>query len=400
MRILLLTLSSLALWPIATAQAPTKAAPASPAVSADKKPGQPEDAIPAVTLEFERQAPIPGVPASPAYMQPILCTPDGIPVVAYPKMSAPTQGGPVSGLDLMPSIYSFDPKGGHGFSPKAAPGLYDVSYHGYFVSDSIVGIEVRATTDDKQATRNVTTPKGSLSQNIYTGDHHEYILEFDLDGTYRKALQLPDKYSFRRVAALPDDTFLALAYDEGNRVARLLLLDSDMQILRPVQIPAKMEDDPALRQGESGNMLNGGKAETSLSWWLFAPVRNRIVLYQAHSKSPVLEVGAGGSVREVALDAPDGYVLDDILPANDRWLVQFRKQDLAETGEMDARPQTHNFVLYEADPNDGSLKRRIDLPAVDKDHPATFIACEQDGLVNAFISDGGHMLRYTADIPH
>jgi hypothetical protein len=113
--------------------------------------------------------------------------------------------------------------------------------------------------------------------------------------------------------------------------------------------------------GQSGDLGKQINAAGSLSWWIFAPARNRVLLYQAHAQSPILEVGAGGAVREVPVQAPKGYVLDGVLSANDRWIMRFRRESLSGSGEIDARPEASNYVLYEVDSSDGSLRRRIDV---------------------------------------
>jgi hypothetical protein len=221
-------------------------------------------------------------------------------------------------------------------------------------------------------------------------------VEFDRAGNYKATVEPPDRYSFRRFAELPDGDLLALGYDRANAVARLLLLDSGGQMIRELQIPAGMQNNPELRQGETGGDLNRARAETSLSWWLFAPARHKVLLYVAHSKAPILEVGAGGAVREVPLEAPKGYVLDSVVPANDRWIMRFRREGLSVGGEMDARPQTRNFVYYEVNPEDGSLRRQLEIAS----GPGFGIACEQDGVLTGFsVSPDSKYLRMTADIP-
>ena len=182
----------------------------------------------------------------------------------------------------------------------------------------MVGLLVHATTDDKKSPNQVSYGPGFAPVDVYPGVHHDYLVEFDRDGNYKKTVELPAEYRFWRIGALVDDSLLALAYDRTNSVARFLLLDSGGKIIRPLELPSQMRDNPELTQGESGEVLNQARAESSLSWWLFAPARHRLLLYQAHSKAPLLEVGAGGVVREVPLEAPKGYVLNAVIPSNDR----------------------------------------------------------------------------------
>lgn len=341
--------------------------------------------IPVVKLDFKVQSTISGAASSPAFVEPILCSPDGIPFVEFlqpPDFRERT-------------IYSLDPKGGHAFSLQSIPGLYDVQLQSYFVGDSIVGLHVRATKDDKKSNPTYAPIAGVTPKPFYSGKHYDYIVEFDRDGNYKKTVELPEEYHFLRVAILADDSVLALGYDRMDSIARLLLLDSGGKILRELQIPQKMEDSPDLVQGQSGGFVQQVQAETSLSWWLFAPVRQRILLYQAHSNAPLLEVGSGGAVREVPLESPKGYNIDGIVASNDRWIIRFRKESLsANSGAIDARTESKNFVLYEVNPSDGSLRRQIEI-GTGQMYSTT---CEQDGVLSAFSMDGDKITRATADL--
>jgi hypothetical protein len=263
------------------------------------------------------------------------------------------------------------------------------------ISDSMVGLLVNATKDDTKASNTISMGPGMPPKYVYTGEHHDYLVEFDSSGNYKATSELPKAYSFRRLAALPDDSLLGLAYDRATSAPRLLRLDSGGQVIGSLQIPNKMMNSPELAAGQSGDSLNQIDAEGSLSWWIFVPARHTVLLYQAHTKSPVLEVGAGGSVREVPIQSPKGYVLDSVIPANDRWVMRFRRENLTDSAEIDPRPETKNYLLYEVDSGDGSLRRRIDLAT----GPFYSIACEQDGVFTAFSLDGEKVNLQTAELP-
>jgi hypothetical protein len=344
--------------------------------------------LPSFKLDFKPQPAIPGVVASPVFVLPVVCSSDGVPFVDFPDLTDPPQQ----------TVYSLDPKGARAFSAKSVTGLYDIRFQSFFAADSIVGILVNATKDDKHSESTYYPMPGISKQAVpyYTGEHHDYVVEYDRDGNYKSTVDLPTAYHFWRVAALSDGSLLALAYDRANSAPRLLLLDSGGQIVRTLLIPSKMLDSPDLRQGESRGALNLALGESSLSWWLFAPSRNQILLYQAHARAPVLEVGAGGAVREVPLEAPKGYVLDSIVPANDRWIVRYSRKGASNgPGAVDARPESGNYALYVVNSSDGSLETRID-PGTG---PLFNIACEQDGVFTAFSMDSDRVIRETADIP-
>jgi len=337
-----------------------------------------------LTLDFSDPKPIPGAPSANGWMTPILCTSDGTMVVSIPNLTD----------WRMPSFYALDTKGSHVLSPSSAGGIYDMQYRGsYFASGSMYGIEVTGTRDDKQEMRTFRPDKPA--QKFYTGKHHEYVIEFERDGSYEKTVELPEQYTFWRIAPLPDDEFVALAYDRANNVPRLLLLDSGGDVVRPIEIPQSMQDDSVLEQGQSSDPMKRAKAEMSLSWWLFGQARGKILFYKARAHASVLEIGSGGAAREVPVQAPDGYELSSVVPASDRWMMQFRRSGLSDHRAVDARPESGNFVYYEVDPNDGSLKRRIQVPS----GPLRQIACESDGVVRAFTISDGKWLELTADLP-
>ena len=212
--------------------------------------------LPTVTLNFEDPKPIPGLPAASAFVNPIDCSPDGIPFVEF---IMPKDFGPQA-------VYSLDPKGGHAYSLSAVPGLYDPGFvRSYFVSDSTVGLLVTATKDKTTAPNTISIGPGFPPKHVYTGAHRDYLVEFDRDGSYKKAVELLKRYDFRRLAALPDDTLLALAYDRVNAVPLLLVLDSDGEIKHPIELPNAMTGNPTMTQGETGGMRTEMAAETSMS---------------------------------------------------------------------------------------------------------------------------------------
>jgi hypothetical protein len=75
--------------------------------------------------------------------------------------------------------------------------------------------------------------------------------------------------------------------------------------------------------------------------------------------------------------------------------MRFRKESLSDAGAIDARPEANNYVLYEVDSSDGSLRRRIEVEG----GLLSSLACEQDGVFTAFSVDGEKVTLATADLP-
>lgn len=353
-------------------------------VAAAVEPDNAAAEIPSVTLAFKEQDAVAGAPFNGGWMTPVQCSPDGVPLVAFLNATS---------TPLSMDLYALDPKGGIPFRTSSAPGLYDVHFMGYFVSDSLVAAEVSATRDPTKGTR-VIRPDVPPRE-MYIGKHQQFIIEFDRKGMYKQTVDLPAEYFFVHIALLSDDTFVALAYDRGNRVPYLFLLDSSGEILRPLEIPQEIENNLAEAQGEAGDLAQRASAQAGSNAWLFGTARGKVLFYQTKAHAPVLEIGAGGARREVPVTAPPGYSLSGVVPANDRWIMQFRKDGLSDNQAIDTRPQSHNFVYYEVDPNDGSLRRRIELA----ENSPMQMACEQDGVVVGFTNRNGKVIPGRADLP-
>jgi hypothetical protein len=341
--------------------------------------------VPGVKLTVSDPKPVGGVPEFHMWAQPVLCGSDGTPYVSVFDPKDPRSR----------TLYSLGEAGGRAFTTAAAPGLYDITLMSQFVGDGVIGFLVNATSDDTKKPNRAPVVPFSPSPYLYTGEHHSFVVEFDEENAqFKRTVEIPKQYMFWRVAALEGNSLLVLAYDRVNSVPRLLVVDTDGKITRTLEVPQSLTQNPQLQEGTSGDFLRQAKAETTMSYWEFAPVRKKVLLYQRGSHAPVLEVGAGGAVREVPVSAPKGYTLHGVVPANDRWLMRFKKDGLDDQGKaVDAHAENGNFVLYELDPNDGSLKRQIDL-VTGTDFE---ISCEVDGSLIGFLASE-KLMRVTAEI--
>ena len=295
----------------------------------------------------------------------------------------------------MQTIVSLDPKGGHYFSLSSVPEVYDVTLlRGFFASESLVGVLVNGTRDNAiKIPQSFPSDSGVKPRAIYTGVHHDYLVEFDVQGNYKKAIELPDSYHFWHFEALGNDDLLALGYDKINPGPQLFILDSSGQVKRNLQIPDRLVDDPVLYDGQSSDVTKQVVAETSMNWWNFALARNKVILYKARTNDPIVEIGSGGVARDISVDYPEGYVLDSIVPANDRWIVRFRKGAIEDAATSGKPIEATSYVLYEADPVDGTLLRQFEISG-----PFYSIACEHDGVISAFSVQEEKVSLLTAEI--
>jgi hypothetical protein len=343
-----------------------------------------EEQIPVVKLEFRPAGVVPGVSGTEAFDTTIVCSADGVPYVTFTDAK-------IFGDH---SVTSLDPKGGHVFSTQQVQGLYGIQTITWvMVNNSVVGLLVNATKDPSNP-RNINIGKHFPPLAIYPGKHQDFLAEFDLSGNFTKIVELPADLHIWRVAALPDDSLLALGYDRVNARPHLMLLDSGGERKRDIQIPAMMDGNPAFAEGTSPDINKKMNAEDIMNSWQFAWARQKILLFQLHSSAPILEVGAGGAVREVTIEQPKGYEIDGMLPSNDRWLIRFRKDRLSDTETIDSDPKTRNYVIYEIDSADGSLKRRIEIA----DEMLYSSSCEKDGTITAFTVEQGKVNLFSADL--
>jgi hypothetical protein len=229
------------------------------------------------------------------------------------------------------------------------------------------------------------------TRTAYSGEYHDYILEYDRKGQYRTRVKLPDNYSFRRVAGLGDDSFLAVAYERANSVPRLFVIGADGTITRSIELPPSISTDDILKTGTSGDLRDRIVAEMSLSQWAFAAARGRLLLYKAGLRSPVFEVTETGGTREVPIAYPDGYALDAIIPSDQRWLMRLRSTSTDQGASV-----LPKFAVYELSPSDGSLMRQIVV-----DQSWVFgLACDGNGELTSISSDPKGVILARAELAH
>lgn len=374
---------------LASAQKPTEQNAAAP-------PGKPDPetaitpTIPTHSVQFGDGVPIPGADASIAMTTPIQCSPEGVLYVD----------------ELLPpkfreqAVVSLGAKEVHSFSYGSATGLSNVQLRSFFPGDSSVALLVWGSPNEGVAEAGKDTGVGSKSSGSGTGEQKYYILLFNLDGTYRSKTELPsgNRFQFTRVAVLASGKFVLLGYDRVNLVPVLQLYSDAGQNPQSIALTGEMERDGEIVKGQAGGALRIGKAASSLSLWQFAAVGKSVVLYDPMEASTVLEVGEGGSTREIEVESPQGYQLDAIIPSTGKWIARFRKSgiSLTDSGAVDSTAGSGNFLLYEIDRSDGSLRARIELPASDSVFDP---ACEADGKLMAIRSGSdSKFMIFTADL--
>jgi hypothetical protein len=251
------------------------------------------------------------------------------------------------------------------YSPSAISDLHDITVFGFYPSESMVGFLVRGT---KEMPGGPAGPGKSPAGFAWSG-YHNYVAEFERNGSYKGSIELPMSYQLSHLAILPSGEFVVSGYDQLNSAARLLLLDSSGQIVRSLSFPAaRTSTDNSAPYGS----IEAARASRNLIGSLvFTPYDQDVLLWRKGSSDPILDVGSGGRVREVPLHIPRGFVFVDMIPANDRWVAHFRLQNAAEnlpfSGDI--------YSYYELRPQDASISSKL---LISGDVPQ-FLACENAG---------------------
>lgn len=352
------------------------------------------DVAPRIQLSFEKQGVIPAAPGSSKFEQFALCMPGGPPVADLPGNSDPAVP---EGVDEM-TFYILDPKGAIAIHPPQPRRLYGALYTGYLVGNSTVLVHFIATPDSTIGNHIEAGPKGRSSTPMYVGAFYQFMMAFDPEGRLKATLKFPHGYYFHRFTQLPSGKFIAVAWDKPNKLLQLLLLNSQLRVIRSIEIPRDMKKSPSLRGGHLPPLVDNASAIAALRYWRFARVRGGALLYEARSREPVVEISPDGETREVTVQIPAGYELNNVIDSDGRWLMQFRRPGLHGLGWVDFNPQTEDSVLFEVSPANGALLRQIDLPAVDSQHPAYILACVQNGILTAFPLNKNETIRYTANL--
>jgi len=242
--------------------------------------------------------------------------------------------------------------------------LHDITVFGIFPTDHALGVLVRAS----KKSPGPHLPGGSAA-GIPWSDYHNFIALFDRSGQYKEAVQLPVDYMLNHFAILSSGEYLISGYDKLNSTPRLLFLDRSGNILRSLEIPSARNF--AEKNAHSEPFDSEKAAGQLLGSILFTRYKDDILVWRMNSDDPILDVGPGGAVREVAITPPAMSVFVDMVPANDRWVAHFRS---ATEQENSAYNQTA-YSYYEVNPQNGSLSSKL---IQEGDIPSS-LSCESDG---------------------
>lgn len=359
-----------------------------PIVSAQEPPTAKND-YPVYSLVFKPGSLITRIAAAGYFSPPILCA-DGAAYFGVPE--APTF--------QEQTIYSLNSSVQRVFSYHELPGLYDAHFRSFFPDESGAFLLVNAGQDSEtQRDTTMSRQVQAISPHSHVaGERHDFLLKFDVAGHFERSIQLPDELRFYRFGELEDGSFVATAVDRATGAVKLPLLTPDGKIVRDL-LPPGFATSSDLRKGEAGAgaALAFARAQSKLAGWFFAPVRHKILLYATNADVPVLEIGPDGATREVPITLLEGFSLDGFISSDDMWLVRYARKMVAEPGKpVVRRSAAGDYLLYEVDFNDGSLRRQLSFASV----PDFGIACERGGVLTGYsVRRDSKYISFAASIP-
>jgi hypothetical protein len=258
------------------------------------------------------------------------------------------------------------------YQVSAISGLNDITVFSFFPSDDTVGFLVRASKEKPGQPMPGRSPAG-----IAWKDYHNFIAEFDRSGQYKEAIQLPMDYILSRFAILSSGEFLVTGYDKLNSTVRLLFLKQSGDILRTLDMPSARD---FATKNEPGDPVGSDKtARQLLGSVVFTPYKNDILVWRMNGSDAVLDVGPGGSAREVLLQPPSGEAFINLIPSTDGWIAHFRSEKIRENA---AAYSQDGYSYYSLNPQDGSISSKLLLSG---DVPSA-LSCESSGKYIAFKS--------------
>jgi hypothetical protein len=264
------------------------------------------------------------------------------------------------------TVVSLRGKQSQTYLPSAISDLHDLFISDFFPSKSKVGFLVRGTKEPPGSPGPGKSPAG-----IAWSSYHNYIAEFDRNGSYKESIELPVSYHLSHLAIFPSGEFLVAGYDQLNSTVRLLLLSSSGQISKTIDLPGSRTS----AAGDAPNRsIEAARATRNLMGSIvFTPYNEDVLVWRANSSDPVLDVTSGGGVREVPLQPPSGFVFVDMIPSNDRWVGHFRTENTKENSPF----TSDTYSYFELRPQDASISSKL-LIVGDRDLPQR-LACETAG---------------------
>ena len=222
----------------------------------------------------------------------------------------------------------------------------------FVAPSSLLALTVGAEADQQEG--------NPIKDFMAKGEMRVYVARFDLDGSYKGALRLDLKLLPMQIAAFESGSFLIAGLDQSN-VARVALMDSSGELLRYVELPKDIAENPKAVEKSCGNrsfsLFCGDMQSVAMSAGFFS-YKGNILFLRGLDSSRIYEIRESGEVRMLKIKNTAGLNVDGLLPSDRNWFVHSADE------------------FFEVNPETGDLLGRYRLPKTsEKDH----LACVLEG---------------------
>ena len=169
-------------------------------------------------------------------------------------------------------------------------------------------------------------------------EHGARLAHFDTDGTFKGSFAVDLPFQVSRFGEFANGDFLMAGTDLRNSEPRFALVNSTGQMIREIKPEADdAERKPVLPYLEMEIVADGPN----------------LLAYMPKSNTTVF-VTAGGEVRTLRLQLPDGSKLDAVQPNGNELVMEAAQYSEGGAGEK--------FAGYALDRNSGALRTRYEYP--------------------------------------
>jgi hypothetical protein len=341
--------------------------------------------VPTVKLTFVKESDAPKVAASLVLYGPMGCTQDGNFFIETAS-PADLRKSALSSIAIDGDSYSAT-----SFSLDTLSDLHDAQLKAYFATESEVVALLNATRNDALSTSKHTlvVPKTgeSFERETRSGTRHDYLATFDRQGNYKGSVELDVPFTVRKIAVFGSGLLLVIGFDTDNQT-KFAFVNADGSLQRFLDTDKSLAGSEKMM--EALDLLKTqpdafrANPHPSLGLAQIVSFRDKL-LFVLTGMTWIVEITPGGVLRRIAIDVPQGFVIDRFIPSQKTWYAALRRYG------SDSSPDQEN-VFYEFSPDNGVAVRRFDTTP----QYTSEIACEHDGEFEGLAYDVKGLIVFTA----
>lgn len=260
------------------------------------------------------------------------------------------------------------------FSTRSVPGYTDVSPPvQYFANDRNVAALVEANPSPNPLEQNKAADSPQM----------KLVLIYDRKGPLQHVVPVPVGIDIKTVGLYRSGDILVVAMDQATRAGRFIVMDTEGNVKNEF-LPFDNDYNTKKNARAMQPLAAVGDAGAFLSMQV-VPYGNNLLLFPKMTSHAIVEVNEQGVVHSTQLQLPRGYTLSSFLSASpSSWKIKtFAKAETWKDVNGTSYGTLMDGPVFEFNPSDGSLIRRIDMP---KDSTARLV-CEHNGDYTALTTD-------------